>query len=131
MDPNDLEQMLLKAPFHRWLGLKVLDVQDGRVKLEAQWNENWIANTERKHTHGGILCALIDIGANWAIATKVKHGVPTIDLRVDYHAPSYEENLFVEGTILRFGKRLSTAETKILSANQRLSASGRGLFLTE
>ena len=45
-----------------------------------------MVNVERRFTHGGILAALIDLGADWAMVRKLGRGVPTIDMRVDYHA---------------------------------------------
>lgn len=128
---EQIEALILRAPFHRWLGLEVVHAADGLIEMKAIWREEWIANADRRHTHGGILAALIDIGANWALATKLGTGSPTIDLRTDYHSPAFQGDLIVKGSVLKFGRRLSTAEACILTAEGKAVASGRGVFLTE
>jgi acyl-coenzyme A thioesterase PaaI-like protein len=43
-----------------------------------------VVSVERRFTHGGILAALIDLAADWALVRQTGRGVPTIDMRVDY-----------------------------------------------
>ena len=43
-----------------------------------------MVSVERRFTHGGILAALIDLAADWALVRQTGRGVPTIDMRVDY-----------------------------------------------
>lgn len=42
-----------------------------------------MVSVERRFTHGGILAALIDLAAGWALVRQTGRGVPTIDMRVD------------------------------------------------
>ncbi|MEI9926148.1 MAG: PaaI family thioesterase [Bradyrhizobium sp.] len=53
--------------------------------MTATWREEWVVNPDRGYTHGGILATLVDLTADWAMVSKTGRGVPTIDLRVDYH----------------------------------------------
>ena len=83
---EQVQEIVTRAPFHKWLGLKVIAVHDDGIEIKATWREEWVVNVDRRFTHGGILAALIDLGADWAMVRKLGRGVPTIDMRVDYHA---------------------------------------------
>ena len=82
-----VQALVTRAPYHQWLGLKVVAVGDDSIEIKAKWREEWVVNKERRYTHGGILAALIDLAADWAMVKQTGRGVPTIDMRVDYHAP--------------------------------------------
>src|SRR6185436_4181249 len=79
------QQLLTRGPYHQWLGLQVLALGDDSIEVKATWREEWVVNPERRYTHGGILAALVDLAADWALLGRTGRGVPTIDLRVDYH----------------------------------------------
>ena len=68
-------------------------VHDDGIEIKAKWREEWVVNPQRRYTHGGILAALIDIGADLAMVRHTGRGVPTIDMRVDYHAPAMPGDL--------------------------------------
>jgi len=127
---EEVNALVTKAPFHQWLGLKVTDVGDGTIELTAKWREEWVVNLERRYTHGGILATLIDLGADWAMVRKVGRGVPTIDMRVDYHAAAMPGDLTIKGKVVRMGGQFSVAEASIYNAEGKLLASGRGTYYT-
>lgn len=124
-----LNEFLLSRPFHQWLGLSVLDVGGDYVEIAAIWRPEWIVNPEGQYIHGGILAALVDLGADMSLYSRIGKGVPTIDLRVDYHAPA-RGDLRVVGKVVKFGKRFSSAQAEVFDRDGRLVASGRGVFHT-
>jgi uncharacterized protein (TIGR00369 family) len=127
-DAREIEARLRRAPFHDWLGLKVLSVGEGEIELTATWRDEWVVNPEKRYTHGGILAALVDLAADWALVSKTGRGVPTIDLRVDYHRAAFPGDLRVTGKVVRFGGQVSTAEAYVYDADGKLVASGRGTY---
>ena len=46
-------------------------------------------------TVGEFASALVDLTADWALVSRTGRGVPTIDLRVDYHRPAKGDLRFV------------------------------------
>ena len=128
--PEELEAKLHRAPFHRWLGLKAVAVEEDGITIRATWREEWVVNPDRRYTHGGILAALVDLAADWAIGVKMGRGVPTVDMRVDYHRVAMPGDLLCRGTVVRMGGQFSVAEARILDGENRLLASGRGVYLT-
>jgi uncharacterized protein (TIGR00369 family) len=125
-----VQELITRAPYHRWLGLKVIALHEDAIELTASWREEWVVNPERRYTHGGVLAALVDLGADWAMVRKTGRAVPTIDLRVDYHAAAAPGDLTVRGRVVRMGSQISTAEAHVLDAAGKLLASGRGTYLT-
>jgi uncharacterized protein (TIGR00369 family) len=128
--PERVQELVTRGPFHRWLGLKVVAVHDDGIELTATWREEWVVNPDRGYTHGGVLAALVDLAADWAMVKKLGRGVPTIDLRVDYHAAAMPGDLTARGKVVRLGGQFSTAEAHIHDGNGKLVASGRGTYFT-
>jgi uncharacterized protein (TIGR00369 family) len=125
-----VQEIVTRAPYHKWLGLRVVALHDDGIELVATWREEWVVNVERRYTHGGVLAALVDLGADWAMVKKLGRGVPTIDMRVDYHSPAMPGDLTIHGKVVRMGSQVSTAEARILDRDGKLLASGRGTYFT-
>jgi uncharacterized protein (TIGR00369 family) len=125
-----VQELVTRAPFHKWLGLKVVAVHDDGIELIATWREEWVVNPDRRYTHGGVLAALIDLGADWAMVKQTGRGVPTIDMRVDYHRAAMPGDLIARGKVVRFGSQFSTAEAELIDKDGKLVASGRGTYFT-
>ena len=128
--PERVEALITRAPYHQWLGLKVLTVDKNGIEIKATWREDWVVNPERRYTHGGVLAALVDLAADWAMVTRTGRGVPTISLHVDYHSAALPGDLVARGRVIRFGSQVSTAEAQIFDRDGKLVASGRGTYLT-
>lgn len=90
----------------------------------------WVVNPERRYTHGGILAAIVDAAADYAIAAQLGRPVPTIDIRVDYHKAALPGDLVVKARVVRMGSQYSTAEASIYDNQGTLVASGRGTYFT-
>jgi len=127
---EQVQEMILRGPYHQWLGLKVIALGEDSIELKASWREEWVVNRERRYTHGGVLAALVDLAADWAMVRRAGRGVPTIDLRVDYHRAAMQGDLTARGKVVRFGRQISTAEAQIFDQDGKLVASGRGTYMT-
>ena len=92
--------------------------------------EEGVANPERRYPHGGILAAIVDVAADYAIAAQLGRPVPTIDIRVDYHKAALPGDLTAKARIVRSGSQYSTAEAYIYDKDGALVASGRGTYFT-
>ena|SRR5579885_2254837 len=125
-----VQAMITRGPYHQWLGLKVTALHDDGIELTATWREEWVVNPERRYTHGGVLAALVDLTADWAMVSKLGRPAPTVDLRVDYHNAAMPGDLTCRGKIVRLGSQFSTSEAQILDGGGKLLASGRGTYFT-
>ena len=127
---EEMQRLITRGPFHQWLGLKVLAVSADGLEVRATWREEWMANPDRRHTHGGILAALIDLSADFALASRLGHAVPTIDMRADYHRAAMPGDLIARSRVLKFGSQFSVCEAEVHDLEGRLIASGRGSYYT-
>ncbi|OGA47251.1 MAG: phenylacetic acid degradation protein [Betaproteobacteria bacterium RIFCSPLOWO2_12_FULL_62_58] len=125
-----LQHLITRGPFNQWLGFTVLKIDDAGIEINAAWREDWVVNPERRYTHGGILAAIIDVAADYAIAARLGRPVPTIDIRVDYHKAAMPGDLTAKARVVRMGSQYSTAEASIYDAEGALVASGRGTYST-
>ena len=125
-----LQQLITRGPFNQWLGFTVLKIDDAGIEIKAAWREEWVVNPERRYTHGGILAAIVDVAADYAIAARLGRSVPTIDVRVDYHKAAMPGDLTAKARIVRMGVQYSTAEASVYDAEGALVASGRGTYST-
>jgi len=127
---DKLQAMITRGPYHQWLGLKVNSFGEGTIEVIATWREEFVVNPERRYTHGGILAALVDLAADWAIATKLGRPFPTVDMRVDYHRAAMPGNLTARGRIVKLGSTFTVAEGEVLDQGGAPVASGRGTYYT-
>jgi len=125
-----LQELITRGPFNRWLNFTVLNANDDGVEIKATWRDEWMVHPERRYTHGGILAAIVDVAADFAIAAKLGRPVPTIDLRVDYHKAAMPGDITAKARVVRMGGQYSTAEAYLYSSEGELVASGRGTYFT-
>ncbi len=130
MTREEAQALVDRGPYLRWLGVKVLSFQDNSIEIQARWREDWVANPSLQQTHGGILAALIDFAADFALVPRLGRMVPTIDMRVDYHRLAKPGDLTVKGRVIKLGRQFSVCEAEIRDAAGELIASGRGTYAT-
>ncbi|MGU3495280.1 PaaI family thioesterase [Xanthobacteraceae bacterium A53D] len=127
----ELNERIQRAPFHRWLGLTVVEASEGEIVVEMPWREEIVVNPDVGYTHGGVLATLVDLVADWSIATtKLGRPFPTVDMRVDYHRPAMKGTLRIRGKVIRLGSTFTTAEAYVEDESGKLLASGRGTYAT-
>jgi uncharacterized protein (TIGR00369 family) len=125
-----LQELISRGPFNKWLNFTVLKSGADGVEIRAAWREEWVVNTERRYTHGGILAAIVDVAADYAIAAQLGRPVPTIDVRVDYHKAAMPGDIIAKARVVRMGSQFSTAEAYLYDKDGALVASGRGTYFT-
>ena len=130
MTLEEAQALVDRGPYLRWLGLKVVEFQEKSVEVKATWREDWVANPSLQQTHGGILAALIDFAADFALVPHLGRMVPTIDMRVDYHRLAKPGDLTVKGRVIKLGRQFSVCEAEIRDGAGELVASGRGTYAT-
>ena len=127
---EQLQALISRGPFNQWLSFTFVKADDDGIEVKAAWREEWVVNPDRKYTHGGILAAIVDVAADYAIAAQVGRPVPTIDIRVDYHKAAMPGDLTAKAKVVRMGSQYSTAEASVYDKDGALVASGRGTYFT-
>ena len=119
-------------PFNRFLGIQITAAEEGWVRLELPFREEFIGDASRPALHGGVISTLIDTCGGFAVFTAIPFGerVSTIDLRVDYLAPGLPETLVAEGKVLRVGNRVGVTDITCYQPSNpaRVVATGKGVY---
>ena len=109
------------VPFNRVLGLKVASIDPDAPKLRFDMRPELIGNTRRQILHGGVIAAVLDVAAGFAVYLAVNKDrmvkpedghfpeIGTIDLRVDYLRPGRGKYFVATGRVVRLGARVAVA----------------------
>ncbi len=100
MDPIALRQVMEELiPFNRYVGVRVVEIDRGRVRIEVPFRPELIGDPLRQAMHGGVISMLADTGggaAVWSALDEARARVSTVDMRIDYLRPGRQETLVCE-----------------------------------
>ena len=110
--------------------MRIVDLTPCRSRLEIE--------LESKHlqpfgmVHGGVFSGLIDAAGFWAAYTELDEGpgMTTVEMKINYLAPSSKGKLIAEGRCIKTGRTLSLAEATIVDEDGRLLAHGTVTLMT-
>ncbi len=113
-------------PLAALLGYRIAEVDIGRTVFElepAEYHFNPFALV-----HGGIASTLLDTAMTSAIVTTLAAGFScsTLEMKVNFVRPMTDKTgpVRCEGKVIHVGKRIATAEGKIVDGNGKLYAHG-------
>ncbi len=117
-------------PIHKFLGLKLLVLEKGFVRVSVPFRDEVIGDFRRNRWHGGIIATIMDsvggiVGGTYFKSFEDK--LVTIDLRIDYLKGAEASSIIVEGKIVRFGNRILVTKMKAFQNNE-LIAEGKGVY---
>ncbi len=134
MDATALRQVMEELiPFNRVLGIRVVEIDKGHVRMEIPFREELIGDPVRRAVHGGVISALADTAggaAVWSALDEELARVSTIDLRIDYLRPGRPETLVAEANVVRAGRRVGVVDIRLFhpSAPAEPIATGKGVY---
>jgi len=122
-----------QIPMAKFIGVKVLEVDDGYVKLLFPYREEFIGDPRSKRLHGGYTATAVDLAggvASMTYMTSQEDDVATIDMRIDYLRPGQAKDLIAEGNVISKRRRSIVTDMKVYHAGEpeKLIAIGRGVF---
>jgi len=134
MDAVALRQVMEELiPFNRVLGIRVVEIDTGHVRMEIPFREELIGDPVRRAVHGGVISALADTAggcAVWSALEEPTARVSTIDIRIDYLRPGRSETLVAEANVVRAGRRVGVVDIRLFhpSAPAESIATGKGVY---
>lgn len=113
-------------PIAELLGMDIIAVEVGRVVFRLYIGEHLF--NPIGSVHGGAICTLLDSAMACAIQTKLPQGTiyTTTQLNVNFvrGLTTAVEYVDCEGYVVHGGRRLATAEGRVIDANGKLYAHG-------
>jgi len=128
------------VPFNQVLGLKVHSMDPAAPQLRFDMRPDLIGNPRRQILHGGVISAVLDVAAGFAIhlaAAKSKGesaeghfpSIGTIDLHVDYLRPGRGNHFIATGRVVRLGNRVAVAHMDLVNDTGELIATGGAAYM--
>ncbi len=83
--------------------------------------------------HGGVYASLIDATGFWAVYTEAEPnvGMTTVELKINYLAPTVSGKLIGYGKCIKMGKTLGLGDARIENENGRLLAHGTTTLIVQ
>lgn len=125
--------MLAESPFHKVLGLRLesIDPSSKSVAIRCAFDPAVGRAAKSDQYHGGVIASLIDIAGDFALIVALGHGVPTINLRVDYLRPAFGSDLIARARVRKSGRTVGVVDIDVEDGEGRLIAVGRGCYGTQ
>ena len=119
------------SPATKTLGIKILELSEGRALLEMHVDEN--LHNLSGTMHGGIMADIADAAMGIALATTVspEEDFTTMEMKISFFRPHVKGLLRAEGTLAKRGRRVAFMEAVLMNNSQQVvaKASGTWLFL--
>jgi uncharacterized protein (TIGR00369 family) len=135
MDFDALRQLTEEIiPFNKFLGMRLIHVERGRVEIEIPWRDELIGDPTKPAVHGGVISALADTAGGvsiWSALENPMQRVSTIDIRIDYLRPGRLETLIAEATAARVGRSVGVSDIRVFHASARgdTVATAKGVYV--
>ena len=124
---NQIETLLSVSPYHRFLDLKLvaLDNDGGELRLLMPYQERLLGDMISRRYHGGAIAGLIDATGALAMMAKVGRDTPSITISIDYLRPAVATDLFAKAKIQKCGKKIGIVAVEVIDIDNRIVAIGR------
>lgn len=115
--PEDIPvKMLSLDPFSSWLGIEILEVEKGRVKLGMKIRKEMLNSMNK--AHGGIAYSLADTAFGFAANTHGKYAV-SIETSINHiEALNEGDYLTAESVIEKVGNKLGFNIVEVKRGNE-------------
>jgi uncharacterized protein (TIGR00369 family) len=132
LDERHLEALKARvsnSPFHRWAGLELISVGDGRAELAMDLRPHHF--NPQGIVHGGIITAVADTSIGLALRSRLNAGLThrTAQLNVHFLAKGEGNRLVGRGQAIHLGQRMGYGESEVLDGQGRLLARASGTFI--
>lgn len=128
------------VPFNRVLGVEVASMDPAKPQLRFAMRPDLIGNSRRGILHGGVIAAVLDVTAGFAIMLALHKetqpgeklefpNIGTIDLRVDYLRPGRGKHFVSTGRVVRLGNRIAVTHMELANDEGELIATGGAAFV--
>lgn len=133
LNPEYIErvtQLVNQSPYFALLSMRILDVGLRFSLLEVHLAEKHLQPFG--FVHGGVYASIIDAAAFWSLFCGIQDpnaGATTVDLKLNYLAPTVSGKLIAKGRQIKLGKTLGYADATVTDENGRLLAHGTSTLM--
>ncbi len=129
---------------HAHLGFKVKSYGPDEAQIQLSMRPELIGTAVHQRLHGGVIAAILDSAAGFAICQAVadkycdetleqlgmRFGrIGTIDLRVDFLRQGVGKSFVATGKVVRLGGRIATAQMTLVDDEGKMIAIGTASYV--
>lgn len=129
VDLEATQEILLRAPLHRQLNLRILSMGIERSEFAAEPGPDLTNDGASGIVHGGIVAALLDVAACWALYPSGLLGL-AVDLHTSFLRPTSPGELHVVGVPVKLGRSISVSRAELYDLSGKLRATATGTYAT-
>lgn len=133
-----------RISFNQLLGLKVLSLKPGDVRLRLDMRPELVGHYAYGRLHGGVISATLDALGGMALMVELgeKHAdasadqvmqrfgrMGTIDLRVDFLRPGLGQHFIARAEVTRLGGRIGSTQMRMENEHGTLIATASAAFV--
>jgi uncharacterized protein (TIGR00369 family) len=126
---QQLRERLGQTAFAAWLNMQLESSDESGVVFRMPTRPEVLGSPSTGALHGGIVASLIDTAASYAVMARTGRSLVTMDMRVDYHRPCICAEYRIEGSLVKLGRKVATADARVYDDKGALLASGRALLM--
>jgi len=116
-----------KAPFEKYLGIKIIKAKDGYAKVKMPYRKE--LTNPHGLIHGGAIASLSDTAMAVAILSKYLHSsFYTVKLEIKFRSPSKRGEMFAEAKIIDKRKRFIFGRIEVKDSKGKLLAQVSAVF---
>lgn len=101
----------------------------GGVRVEGVLGAESARGRGYDQVHGGMVAALLDTVATFALVATTGQPWTTVDFRVDYLRPVALGPVVLTGSVVRAGRTIGRAQAELLDGQGRSCATAIGAFV--
>ena len=118
-----------QSPYFSLLSMKIVQLEIGRSFLEIEIQEKHLQPFG--YVHGGVFSSIIDAATWWAAFPEIDEdmGMTTVDLKLNYLAPSQTGKMLARGQSIKLGRTLGLADAEVTDESGRLIAHGTSTLM--
>jgi uncharacterized protein (TIGR00369 family) len=118
-----------QSPYFSLLSMEIKDLQWGTSLLEIQLEEKHLQPFG--FVHGGAIASIMDAATFWAVFPQVEKGLglTTVEIKVNFLAPTRKGKLVAKGRCIRLGKTLALGDAEIRNDEGGLVAHGTATMM--
>lgn len=126
MTLEDIRKIFEQSPFFLHMGFEFVHFEEDKVVLKLPITAPLL--NVNGTLHGGVHAAMLDQVCGLLLRVTTKRPCATINLNLNYLAPSSEGALFASAKIVQQGYKIAVVEGVIYEESGKLAAKGMGTF---
>ncbi len=126
-----LKARMASSPLVRLLGIEILRMDHGHVRLSMKVEEKHLNSL--KTIHGGVIAALNDVACGIAVNTLLVPNATSVslDLRVEFISPISQGVVTVEGWVTEKKTQVAFAQSRVTDEKGRLLSTASATYFVK